>query len=751
MTLGEILRNHLSSSGQQQQEAAMAWLAAWEKETTTVPKPTTVTSRLNELLADKAKGVRFFFETEDRRGELLFDVLEVPPSERAELRGQAEEFLANGGRPAPRLVVDVSGWTDDRASCDVLFEQIEREFFAEKRLAPSVLVLTDAQYRWLPRTIDELGVEFVRVATAADGAKRAAERATKRALLVGSGGGVPLERWLAATFGGVALQLEPEDGLARYLDAGRLPAPAPVRHALDELGFEPLPESAPPDALERRQLMVALADEDRAEELGSPEARLGLALALGVTATSTARERLEAELAALTKSTGLEPEAGSATSLDALLARAARRPVGPTLMRVGDELHLINPEGDELPAHARLHVHRITCKEAAIVRLHEALETFGEDDWAEDRLSLGLLHELDPEGAERTLFLHARQTLMANESWFRNPAQPAGDWRAALSSLLASEPPAAELRLAVTGEVADGTGLGLLARPFAISADELAQCEDLPKAFRCPPIGPLRIGRGDTWWLVAFAQPSHDHKASRLSFVRGVGWHVDHLDARRGGSQDSWVPDYFVPVMPEALTADAWLDAVEASPAFGASHDATLAHFKSDLEFMPHRDAQHDWAPERGMIPASTWQEADRHLALAWMALREGVANAKATVLHDGTVLLQLRAGIVAEVVARDGDSSDTTSAALSLPIKYDKSPYGTRSPWEVGSLTTMVETHSAHTYGYGWTSLGYSLPRGLQLCGHGWKVDVTFRASPFFLSGDVPPAVVPVGALDDD
>ncbi len=51
----------------------------------------------------------------------------------------------------------------------------------------------------------------------------------------------------------------------------------------------------------------------------------------------------------------------------------------------------------------------------------------------------------------------------------------------------------------------------------------------------------------------------------------------------------------------------------------------------------------------------------------------------------------------------------------------------------DIGAIEHFVVTHEALTEGYdvSKTTLGHNVPRGLRLTGSGWRIDVTFLASP--------------------
>ncbi|MDC3958536.1 hypothetical protein KEG38_32070 [Polyangium jinanense] len=155
MTLGERLKGYV---GERKQAALAAeWLERWsERKEPRKGKGwtlDTVTSSFSRCFNDQPEGVRFFFG--DRaRAVLLFDVLEVPPDARDELLGLAELAMKTGAARPAQLIVDLTAWTGDRALSDELFLAVEEQILKpHRKLLPAVLVITEEQYRWLPRTL----------------------------------------------------------------------------------------------------------------------------------------------------------------------------------------------------------------------------------------------------------------------------------------------------------------------------------------------------------------------------------------------------------------------------------------------------------------------------------------------------------------------------------------------------------------------------------------------------------------------
>src|SRR5438105_960400 len=111
MTLGERLNNYLSQLDQKQSAVATEWLERYKKLT---PKARweaeTIISHLNRCMKEKREGVKFFFEHDALRTDLLFELLRIPQPEHAELRGLARECLEKEGEVNCRLVIDATTW-----------------------------------------------------------------------------------------------------------------------------------------------------------------------------------------------------------------------------------------------------------------------------------------------------------------------------------------------------------------------------------------------------------------------------------------------------------------------------------------------------------------------------------------------------------------------------------------------------------------------------------------------------------------
>ena len=774
MTLGTAIREHLDGRGLSQRETAMEWLVQWQKRGGDALSTETVTSRLSDLLADRGKGLAFFFK-DPARSRLLGEVLDYDGWER--LEAQASEILANGGRLPPRLLVHLSSWGGGRDETDRLFLAVEALAQRAPRLRPLALVLTDEQYRWLPRTFDDMAedLQIERVADEAEGADRVKVLAQRQGLLVSPMFLVSCERWAAAHFDGRELVVEPPDALERFEAKARLDGPRPVEHPVEDLGLEsekakppespcetrkPIgtsatvtlgegqspgfkiissdpvlePETAklPENPCEIRRLIIALAEENAAAALGtSASIRLGWARRLGVEAVSTDRERLEAALVKLAASLGVEATDACEDDLTTLLERAHRRPVGPTCLRVGDTLHAINPldPADNSPL---LVVHHVECRPPAIRRLRDAIASWTTDDLIEDRDLLGLIDKLDPEGQERGAMLHARATL-AHSGLVEVPwPSPSGDWREGMAALLDGSPPAARLRLRMERAGATlWTPAGHEARAFLALPGDLERLpSDLDRGLRqVAPMGDVEIGRGDQLMVADYSQGHAKTRFDRLQPPGTVRPNLQH-EWPRNQRWDSVKPWVFIPVEGGiAEDDDLWLDALEASPTVGGGVEEwnDFEYGEDPRRYLPHHETLGEWASSPVAMPGSLWCEADRELAMAWVALRRALDTPGAIVMHDGIVLLPMSAGVFAELrVRRFGDADVPSRASLFLTVNRENLNDDWSSPF--GSLCERVTMFT------GYTTTGYSLPRRIHLSGRGWRADVSFVASPLFL-----------------
>lgn len=706
MNLSARLRKYLPADVDQK-EVATSWIGRMQELGGEGLALSTVTSRLSELLSDSPQGVRTFFR-DPNRAKALFEVLSVPQEEWAGLRALAEPLLA--GSPQPRLVVDVSDLGADRALMDQVYGRIREALLGDGGIFPVALVLTEEQFDLLPRSFDRFQEELIleRVIDPSAGAAAAIRLARDPGCLVSERPLVELRRWWAMSLRRKQLQFEPLDGLAQLRELGLLPVPE-VHHALAPIVGEgrQVVVKVPAGGVERRRFILDLADESSEVSKKEPAWRFAAAEALGVQATSTERERIEAALAALAATLSVPVEVGTLEQWDAMVARAARRPTPPLAMRVGDILYALNPE-DPIGSAERLRVKRVTCEEPPLLTLERAVSEKTEDDLLDDRHLDGLIQQLAG-GDERRLklLMHARAVLVFGQRLRLKAPTVVKDPIDALRQLLSGDVPEALLRVRVEGE------------PIRFGSEDchvnLRPCivDDQPR-ISCS-------GPGST--LINLAPPSGDLLWGRTSKLKGVAPHSVRYSRR----SSDWNEDDPL-VSPVASVAD-WLDDVDASAFIGGRRAAPRRNVRLHLP-EPYGDPQHIEVP----TPGDVWLNADLQLGLTWLALREALRQPRFLKLHNGILLLQIGGGLAARVQSYwRGDGEAPVRAALRSKV-YIRSPYDSHSgqessAWSFERLTSAVTTHVAQT-GSDITHISVMMP-SIWLSGKGFAADITFVAAP--------------------
>lgn len=702
-TVGDILRRYLDEGKRPQKQVALAWWEQWVARAQDDISPETAISRLSGVLNGKSEGIRFFFN-EPARAILLLEILEVPSAERSALIEHGRAAMENNGARPARLVVDLSTLGSDRDSIDRAFLFVEREVMAQP-IRPVAMVLTQDQYRYLPRTFDDFGTELQVERT--DDTKAAwqkvLERAGEHAVVLSSRRFPVFHRWIAAHFSprrGQPVVLDPPDALQRLGTEGSLPLLVQVVHSIEELGIEPLQRKpVPEEPIELRRLIGDLSDEKRASALGyPPEHRLWLSQQFGVPATSTAAERVALDIQAAALEQGLEIRDVDQTELDRIIARAQRRRLVPTALRAGEMLHLINPSNlVSERKHAKIQVHRYESKLPPLTRLHQAIKARAEEDWLDDPFMEQAIAQLDPESQERDVFAHARATLVLSGTLAPQRAPLRRDWRQALAALLQGAPPAAQLRLA--GRSSQGY---LRPKHEDRASDSRWKTARL---LQVHAVGDVTISREETWEI---ARPAHLADPER--------W--------RGRIHGS--PDIFLCINPRHVTnVDLWLDLIDASPAMGGD-SASLQNRHESVPLKILSSPPQNLGTEKLELSGDLWSVADRELALAWWAMREALESAPDYTMHDGTGMLALgHSGIFAEVLVFECQprEDDRVNASLALPpIEH--------YTWDADSL---VEPVTSLVIGSRATEAGYMLPRAIHLRGQSTLATIRFCSSPLF------------------
>lgn len=734
MTLGERLKGYV---GERKQAALAAeWLARWTERKERKGKAwtlDTITSSFSRCFNDQPEGVRFFFG-ERARAVLLFDVLEVPAKARDELLALADAAMRTGTARPAQIIIDLTEWSGDRDKCDALFLAVEKQILEPyRKLVPVVLLMTEDQYRYLPRTFDDFG-DDVRTERIKD-----SERTRERVLVLAEDQGLVLtpypfpvfERWVATKYYKRELSFEPPDALLVFAERGELTRLPEIAHDLAALGaIEIANKDLPGDPQALRRLMADLCDEKCVTAMNeSAGVRLGWANKLGITATSTERERVEAEIAALAARIKMGVNAGDAEKLEALLARAKRRPVEATAMRVGDAIHVLNPKtiASDVENHARVTVHRIDVPTPALVRLLDELDTWTKYDAADDPLLEHVIERLDPNGDERLAMLHARAQILHSRTMRMRDAEPEDDWKTPLQALLAEPLPEASLRLSVIDKQDryDSGGENLVVCPPMHDIAKALQSRGVSLCLR--PVNEIIAERGTP--LLACWRQNDDRRDPPPILLEE--------DEKR------------------ARDPNRWLDLLEVSPACGGIA-TKFEELQRNHLWGWGQSPIHRWREERLPITKRAWHEADCQLALVWLSLRRAFSN-ESVRLGDGTVLLPLGAGIVAEIsvlrypprVPRDG-----IRASLEMTIHYEnlsRDRSERRYAWVEQSFTAPVVSHRADTASHykASTEIGPHLPPSIRVEGHGVVTEITFRYSPLFVGSNhgVAPSIAAASA----
>lgn len=691
MTLGESIQSLIEQQAKTQDALAMEWLELWNRDASRALAHTTVPSRLSELLADKDKGVRFFFKSE-RRAALLRQVLHAGPQDWAAITDQAQRVLA-GEAPDVRVVVDITAWSASNGTLPAVFDWV-KELLREADRWPARLVLRDDQYDQAPRSLDDLNrlFDYERAQDDAETVASIRQWVEDGAVYVGPRPLAPLSRWIDAATDGKRVVVSPADWKERlerdgcvytHPDAEELlfepPSDMPAVTAPDAVPSTP---STPTEAILRasrrsrmaragqriphtsdqrtvRQTIEQLADPEQADQLGKPEARLALARKLGVRAVRSTQEieqerakQREAELRSLTRE--LDPTDATTETLEFYLQAVAATGEPAPALRCGDQIHLINPDGPT-PTSDAVTIHRVDASTTAFGRLRKAVAQWTTDDWMDDHRLDGLVAAELRRGTDPFEILHARLTLLNDD---RLPARSPTwepDWREALPRFLAQPaPPAGHL-------------------------DELST-----------PPQPGSLPKLDAYWTLpapgASAQGLPEglpHPPARAAQAIPCGAHADLVEALR--------------VYPDQLSLQECLDRISSSDAAMWRHTllsgdsspfvlprpgadtpaetAWIAAYRASRAMVQlHRSVGRPVQHQRSLRHLTSRPSAlgaTRHddptgtgIAQVWLALRHGLAGGRAEVAADGSVLLQIAAGQLARLrLRRRGGEDDDVRA----------------------------------------------------------------------------------------
>jgi|GEM_PF-4049876 len=711
MSIGQRLRAYIEKSGRKQTDVAMSWLEGWRKQSQGEKdwKEDTIVSQLNRCLNDAPQGVRFFFGDRER-GALLLDMLSIPTEERSSLFELASQGMSIEASH-PQVIIDATGWPGAAPHTLKLFDAIEQQVVMAGPF-PMVLLILEDQFRYLPRSLDEYKdkdqLRFEKVKTQEEGWARVQHLAEEQGLVISRRRFHDFERWLAADFSGTRLLFDPSDGLAQYLSAGRLPPLPEVTHELSVLvppGSE-IYQALPDSPLLQRMLMAQLRSEADAAKLNIPaHVRQFLARSLGITATSTARERLEAELATFIQGLPLPVTTAESKHLEELRARATRRGLDPTAVRVGDVVHLLNMD-EEVASRAKQHawvqVEHITHRPTPLARLLEAVHDWTEDDYLSDPLLEQLIERLDPAEEERKLFLHARMSLLRNQALAPKPATLVEDWQPALRELLSANPPEALIRVGTNGGRLMPRGGA--PRLFALPGGFANLTKQTPGFYQFPPVGEVLVPRGQQ---VVVVQPIDEGNISWRDRQYADLYIADGVETAR--DIDLWLD-----------LSDELMGRQQGSERVWEKHSGRVQRVRTDL-----------WRTTTLDPGEQSWSDADRELALAWMALRRATEDATWISLPNQSVLLQVTPGIFAElyVTQRPQPVPDAPiQASLLRPLSVeDAYPQVT---FRLQEIRTTTPTHGVAGTRY---EFGPSLLREIHLRGGRFNARIRFHGSALF------------------
>ena len=376
----------------------------------------------------------------------------------------------------------------------------------------------------------------------------------------------------------------------------------------------------------------------------------------------------------------------------------------------------------------------------ALGRLLAALDTWSELDFLRDPHLDALLERLDADGRRRHAFLHARAGLLLTGAVAPRPAVPLGDWRPALTELLAADPPPAALRVHLQGDAISYAGLER--PPFLVTQARVEQLKALrhPELYQLPPVGDVLLERQDKPLV---AEGKGIKQGSLLRVKREEpGAPGAWRDMPQREEYKYQAPSMLLPLGPEAARDPAfWVEALAGSDFDQDSWQGRLPAPWPDERLIPGVLLQ--WQLCFLDLLPWLWEEADRELALAWLALRLALESPQAIRLPEGAVLLRLGGPFFAELrlfplVPSPG--ARPVRGALHLDITYG----GVDTARDMrrvmrGRFAPLTETVSTHTVSGGY-ELGAKLPRRLYLLGERFGADIRFRGSALF--AETPPSL---------
>lgn len=587
--------------------------------------------------------------------------------------------------------------------------------------SPLAVVVTEAQRAHVPSACTKNpGVRLVFVRDAAAGWERVARLAASGAVVVSSRRFSPLMHWVAAEWSPLDVTVSPADGLERWREDLPIDDAAPATSLRDvALLLDPIDPIKPPSELtdtpvKLRELLAALSygrDVNVRHERGwtgpaTPAdalTRLGWGRALDVPVTATEHEWASL-LFERAKALGAGVVSrGDEVEVTAQRAKVARGASPNRAVIVGGSLHLVNPSPALRAQMASLHgvfLHDEGARASGIDRIKALVKETPWEQWLDDPYMDDALARIDPQGADREELDYARASLLLHDRLRPPPAQHRRDWRALLAAMIALEPPAAAVRAPVAVGEKQKAVVFLPHREVDRRASQRGK-----ELVGIRAIAPPRVTREDV--LVTL-------EAS----TERVG----------GGEWAAWIAQrrFLLPAEKKLDDAEAVIDLFVRAPSRNMLTPDLLRWWNQSLD-------EHllglFWPSTTLEIERDFWRDADRHLGMLWIALRRALSNGLDATLHDGTGLLEMGGGHIAEVVAssRGQHRRDVLEAEFACAFDPD-APVKTLTE---SAIVRGIGTRTAQ-HGKSRVDLTTRVPRRLFLSIHDARVEITFHATPW-------------------
>ncbi len=620
-----------------------------------------------------------------------------------------------------RVVIDLTDGPQGGALADV------SEALAEKIIARApgrvALVITEAQRPLLPaRCAEHPSVRLVVVRDAAAGWVRAGQIADNGAVVISSRRYAPLLHWIAVDWSNPrAPALTPSEGLERWksnLPLEDVPAAASLRDL--SLLLDPVDPVKPPAELTStpgrlRGLIAALSygrevvvRNERAWNAAPAAADAALRLAWGrsldvpVAATEGEWANLLFERA---KSLGAGVMAvGNDTEVIAQRAKVARGGSPARAVLAGANLHLVNPTAALRTQMGSLHavfIHDEAPRTSGFERVRALVRETPWEQWLDDPFMESALARIDPQGADRDELEFARASLLVHDKLRPASAPRRHDWRALLTAVVSHNPPEVAIRVPVCETAGAKTTVYLPHREVDRRASQRGK-----ELVGVRALAPPRITRDDA--VVALE-----------ATTERVG----------GGEWNAWIAQrrYLLPSAKVIDDADALVDLFVRAPSRNALTPDLLRWWNQAPD-------EHQlglfWPSTPLTAERNFWRDADRHLGMLWIALRRALATGLDTTLHDGTGLLEMGGGHVAEVTAC-ARGANPSGAATEAEFWCVFDPESAARIIDESVIVRGVGTRQAR-HGRSRVDVTTSVPRRLYLAYRDARLQVTFRATPW-------------------